>query len=407
MTRSRGAKPRRAVGRSVPSMRWSVLRWLAVCLAFGAGLPIAHAADGTPTYWNLSFDGEKASCRGIVSKADKLEGYFETRHKTSCSPSDKGEYWVFECGTRRELIAFSREACLVRGDVAQTGDQKRTLAAFNACMQPAKTSFALDDAILYCTCMSKNVLRFSDDALAKMSRAENENLGRQCLRDSGAVWAPPRPGKRERAEPVKPESGTPPEADDASEPDHGTCFAVSREGLLVTALHVVEGSPRIAVRFVGGEWLPATLQAADSKNDVAILRVKAQPRAWLSLVPAREALPDTHVFTVGFPASHMHGEDAQLAEGSIRSGAEQEAGLLRISTPVRPGNSGGPLVTEKGDVVGVVDYRGASPDDTHYAVKSDFALDLLPAVPRQTAALNRQTAIQRAVSAVCAVRTAN
>jgi S1-C subfamily serine protease len=390
-------------------MRGSAFRWLAVASAvIAAAVPAARAADGTPTYWNLAFDGEKANCRAIVSKADKLERYFETRHKTSCSTSDKGDYRVFECGQRRELIAFSREACLVRGDVEQTENQKRTLSAFNACMLPAKNSFALDDAVLYCTCMSRNVLRYTDDELAKMTRPENEQLGRQCLRDSGAVWAPPQPGKRERSEAAKPAPKPKPEADANAEPDHGTCFAVSREGLVVTALHVVEGSPNIAVRFVGGEWIPATLHAADSKNDVAILRVKARPRSWLSLVPAREAAADQHVFTVGFPAPRMQGEDAQLSEGAIRSGVQQETPLLQISTPIKPGNSGGPLVTEKGDVVGVVDFReDASDKKSHYAVKSDFALELLPQIPRQAAAQNRQVAIQRAVSAVCAVRAAN
>jgi len=387
-------------------MRFRALGWLvAVWAALGTGSTLAHAADGTPTYWNLSLGAQKPVCRGIVSKADRLDDYFEARHRTSCSTSDQGDHRILDCGGEQELIVFSREACLVRADLPQSENQKRTLAAFTSCMKPAQDSFALDDAILYCTCMARNVLRYSDDQLAKMSRAETERLGKQCLYKSGAVWSPPPVHKRAPAEAARRREAPAPVLDEAAAAGQGTCFAVSRDGLVLTALHVVEGAPNISVRFVGGTWIPASLRTADREHDLAVLRVNVRPRSFLSLVPSDQVSLGQGVFTVGFPISRPQEENAEYAEGAIRSLADQGSrSLLQISARIEAGNSGGPLVTEAGDVVGIVDNGLTPSTEASYAIKADFALELLPAIPRQAAASNRQVAIQRAISAVCAVR---
>jgi len=197
---------------------------------------------------------------------------------------------------------------------------------------------------------------------------------------------------------------------------YATCFAASPDGLLVTARHVVQGKGEISVRFSGGDWIPASVVKTSDANDVALLRVKQRPPAFLSVVPAPSTPLGLNVFTVGFPAPEIMGDDLKFTEGTVSSlsGLEGEPSLLQISVPIQAGNSGGPLVTHAGEVIGIVnstagpayfaERTGSLPQSVNYALKSDLVLPLLPAPRPENAAQDRQAAIERAVKSVCAVR---
>lgn len=99
------------------------------------------------------------------------------------------------------------------------------------------------------------------------------------------------------------------------------------------------------------------------------------------------------VATVGFPNIELQGFAPKLAKGEIAalSGAQDDARNFQISVPVQPGNSGGALVDEHGNVVGIVSAKlsakaafatsGALPENVNYAVKSSYLLGLLESVP--------------------------
>ena len=76
-----------------------------------------------------------------------------------------------------------------------------------------------------------------------------------------------------------------------------------------------------------------------------------------------------------------------MAKGEIASlsGAADDARYFRISVPVQPGNSGGALVDQRGNVVGIVAAKlnavAALPENVNYAVKSSFLLSFLESVP--------------------------
>src|SRR5213596_4025071 len=92
------------------------------------------------------------------------------------------------------------------------------------------------------------------------------------------------------------------------------------------------------------------------------------------------------VATVGFPNIGLQGFAPKLAKGEIAalSGAGDDARYFQISVPVQPGNSGGALVDDRGNVVGVVSAKldaaaaltttGTLPENVNYAVKSGFLL---------------------------------
>ena len=105
------------------------------------------------------------------------------------------------------------------------------------------------------------------------------------------------------------------------------------------------------------------------------------------------------VATVGFPNIGLQGFAPKLAKGEIASlsGAGDDARYFQISVPVQPGNSGGALVDERGNVVGVVSAKlsaraafaasGALPENVNYAVKSSLLLGFLETVPEVAAKL--------------------
>ena len=95
----------------------------------------------------------------------------------------------------------------------------------------------------------------------------------------------------------------------------------------------------------------------------------------------------------GFPNIELQGFAPKLSKGEIASlsGAADDARYFQISVPIQPGNSGGALVDERGNVVGVVSAKlsasaalkvtGALPENVNYAVKSSYLLSFLESVP--------------------------
>ncbi len=113
------------------------------------------------------------------------------------------------------------------------------------------------------------------------------------------------------------------------------------------------------------------------------------------------------VVTVGFPNIGWQGFAPKLAKGEIASlsGAGDDARYFQISVPVQPGNSGGALVDERGNVVGAVSAKlsarvalassGSLPENVNYAVKSSFLLGFLESVPDVAAKLKEVNSKER------------
>jgi TPR repeat protein len=171
----------------------------------------------------------------------------------------------------------------------------------------------------------------------------------------------------------------------------GTGFFVTEDGYFVTCEHVVRGATSFHVRSPSGS-LPARLIKKDRTIDVAVLKVDGAFRALPVAAQARVKLGEA-VFTVGFPNPALQGVEPKLTRGEISSmaGARDNPRYYQISVAVQPGNSGGALVDESGNAVGVVTSRlddvatyeasGALPQNVNYAVKSSVVYDFLSRIP--------------------------
>jgi uncharacterized protein len=171
----------------------------------------------------------------------------------------------------------------------------------------------------------------------------------------------------------------------------GTGFFITEDGYLVTNFHVVDGYSSFAVKTKKGTF-PARIVRTDPTNDLALLKVFGSFAA-LPVGNSAEARLGDAVFTIGFPNLDLQGMEPKLTRGDINSmaGVQDDPRHFQISVPVQPGNSGGPLVSVSGSVVGVVTMRlgdwrtlrmtGALPQNVNYAVKSSLIHTLVNAVP--------------------------
>lgn len=175
----------------------------------------------------------------------------------------------------------------------------------------------------------------------------------------------------------------------------GTGFFINAQGLMVTNWHVVENAHSIAVTTAGQPARAAQLLAKDPACDLAILKTASGAPFWLPIQrSAKKVKRGSEVLTVGFPRVNLQGVESKVTNGLISSltGVANDPKFFQISVPIQPGNSGGPLVSRDGMVVGVVSGKLATtssgndavqlaPENVNYAVKSSCLLDLLRTLP--------------------------
>lgn len=179
----------------------------------------------------------------------------------------------------------------------------------------------------------------------------------------------------------------------------GTGFAVLDGTYIVTAAHVTEGGKTVSAQCGTEATQSATIIATDPANDIALLRVERAVAYRMSLAEDGHLQTGDKVFTVGFPVPDLLGPEPKYSEGvvSALSGIRGAANVLQMTTPVQPGNSGGPVVDADGHIVGVVDaqaaaltfYKGAGalPQNINWAVKSSYVRPLLQQYAGGTAAI--------------------
>lgn len=133
----------------------------------------------------------------------------------------------------------------------------------------------------------------------------------------------------------------------------GTGFVVRPDGFLITCAHVVEGSKSVTVCLDGKEY-PAKVIDMDSLNDLALLRIDANNLTPLPIMDSKKIELAEEVRVVGYPLSTVLGESLKISRGTVSGiGPTDGSQSFQLDAVVNPGNSGGPVVTEKGHVAGV------------------------------------------------------
>ncbi len=159
----------------------------------------------------------------------------------------------------------------------------------------------------------------------------------------------------------------------------GTGFFVRPDGYLITCAHVVQGAIKTDV-MINGEAHPAKVVAMDTKNDLAIIRIRGDDFPYLELSDSDRVRLAEDVRAFGFPLADQLGTGIKITGGSVSGINEQgDSKVLQLDVTVNPGNSGGPLMNDRGQVIGVVTALMAGEDlaEMSFAVTSNEVRRLL------------------------------
>ncbi|MCC7058678.1 MAG: trypsin-like peptidase domain-containing protein [Burkholderiaceae bacterium] len=186
----------------------------------------------------------------------------------------------------------------------------------------------------------------------------------------------PAEGSGATARPGAAAAAAPGRAAPARRNSSGSGFYVTVDGHLLTNRHVVAGCTLLA----RGDGARLTLLASDAANDLALLKGPPVIHA-AALRAAADARQGEEVLTYGFPLQGMLSSAGQLGAGMVSAlaGLRDNPAQLQIDVPVQPGNSGGPLLDRRGQVIGMVvaklnalrvaQITGDIPQNINFAIK--------------------------------------
>ncbi len=166
----------------------------------------------------------------------------------------------------------------------------------------------------------------------------------------------------------------------------GSGFLISKDGRIMTAAHVVDTADRVVVRFVTGELEEARILALDPHADVALIQAVSVPA---SVSPVALGNSDAvrvgeQVFVIGAPYGISH--SLSVGHVSARRTTDQLLGgiegveMLQTDAAINQGNSGGPMFSMRGEVVGIVSSilsTGGGSQGIGFVVTSNLAMRLL------------------------------
>jgi len=175
---------------------------------------------------------------------------------------------------------------------------------------------------------------------------------------------------------------TDPDGDDEIEKKVGTGVVVVDKGLILTNLHVVSGARVVKVVFADGLESEARVVGLQPENDLAVLQAKIIPDdlSPANLGSTRDLAVGDHVVAVGFPFGIGPSVSAGVVSGLNREFRSPEGerlltNLIQFDAAANLGNSGGPLVNAKGEVVGIVTAI-LNPTDQRVFIGIGFAVTM-------------------------------
>ena len=149
---------------------------------------------------------------------------------------------------------------------------------------------------------------------------------------------------------------TPHNRNEAAAPTRtGTGFIVSRQGHILTNHHVIDNCRTVRATIEGGTK-ELIVVATDSQNDLAVLKLPGPLPTVARFREGRTIRPGDSVVVVGFPLHGLLASEANVTTGTVSAlaGLRNDTRFLQITAPVQPGNSGGPLLDQSGQIVGIV-----------------------------------------------------
>jgi uncharacterized protein len=157
---------------------------------------------------------------------------------------------------------------------------------------------------------------------------------------------------------------------------------------MLTNHHVIDECEAVSGRHGDTQHI-LTVIASDPENDLALLLQATSPPSFATFRTDPYVRPGDDVIVVGFPLRGLLASEAQITTGTVSAlaGIQDDPRFLQMTAPVQPGNSGGPLLDQSGNLVGVVASKldaalvqkkiGDIPQNVNFAIKASIARQFL------------------------------
>ncbi len=257
----------------------------------------------------------------------------------------KMQHWL-----QRSTLAFAVSTSMVAGITATTMTS----------VQAAVTTADFSDLVQQVTPAVARVNVTKTVSEAELAKAQTAELLRQFFGDRLSI----------------PEQATMP----AIEHAYGTAFFVTSDGYMLTNHHVVEGADKITVTLNDRTELDATLVGSDERSDVAVLKVKGSQYPALPIGDSNAIKVGEPVLAIGSPFGFDYSASAGIVSAKSRNfSRETSVPFIQTDVALNPGNSGGPLFNQSGEVIGINSrifsgtggYMGLS-----FSIPIDAAIDI-------------------------------
>jgi S1-C subfamily serine protease len=165
----------------------------------------------------------------------------------------------------------------------------------------------------------------------------------------------------------------------------GSGIIVDDDGYVLTNAHVVNNCKSLVVKPLDSSAQPATVEAVDPKNDLALMKTAGgygKPASFRAL--SNPPKLGESIGVIGYPLVGILSSEPKATFGQVNSiaGMGNDYTLLQISAPVQAGNSGGPVLDESGNVIGIVVSQasplliamaGNIPQNVNFAIRGEIA----------------------------------
>lgn len=314
---------------------------------FWSGIRINNPACSSPHKFLT-----EAEIKNMISNSNDgvcgiYEGIDEQGYKLACL-KENGEYFLIFMGVKTNDGRWSL------GDVKAELRPSASVGLFKATWYMADKSKNDDVYIIFDgTTMKTHVLDLETNYLKMYPTATNGS----SLTTNGNTWS-------------------------------GTGFALNN-GYIATNYHVVENANNITVQGIAGnasEKYSASVIATDKVNDLALIQIKDSKFYGFGQIPYRVKTSTSNVgenvFVLGYPLVTTMGNEIKLTTGVISSktGFMGDVALYQISAPIQPGNSGGPLFDNQGNLIGIVNAKHKGAENVGYAIKASYLNNLVESV---------------------------
>lgn len=166
---------------------------------------------------------------------------------------------------------------------------------------------------------------------------------------------------------------------------YGTGFFISEDGYIATNHHVIADATSISVKLYSGESFTGTVVGYSASDDLAVLKIKGKSYPAVRLGDSDKLKVGQTAIAIGHPS----GTDApwSTTQGIISalnreitvngSGTIEELTMIQTDAPVNPGNSGGPLFNDSGEVIGILTRKLTGNEGIGFAIPMNGAKQIL------------------------------